>query len=100
MSYLKETCRTDACRIEQRCLILLSPTTQDFLKKSDVNKTGYLDLYEFTDYLIEHERHLHFHFKELDQNQDGKLCLDEIQGAFKRIGVVITTEEAEKLSKR
>ncbi len=45
---------------------------QEFLKKSDKSRTGYLDLDEFTSYLIAHERQLHFHFETLDENKDGK----------------------------
>jgi len=71
-----------------------------FLAKSDTSKTGDLDLSEFTDYLIRHERQLHFVFSTLDENRDGKLCIDEIMGAFKKMGIVITREEAVKLSKR
>ncbi len=50
----------------------------EFLKKSDVSQTGDLDLAEFTDYLIQHERELHFHFETLDENKDGESEEDQL----------------------
>ncbi|XP_040577782.1 calcium-binding mitochondrial carrier protein SCaMC-2 [Lepeophtheirus salmonis] len=72
----------------------------DFLKLSDANKSGNLILSEFVNYLREHEKQLHFVFHSLDENKDGKLCVDEIIGAFKKMGISITPTEAEGLLKR
>lgn len=45
---------------------------QAILVKSDVSKSGDLDLKEFTDYIMQHERELHFVFETLDENKDGE----------------------------
>lgn len=73
---------------------------EDFLKKSDVNNSGDLDINEFVNYLLNHEKQLHFVFSKLDENKDGKLCVSEIISAFKKMGIIVSEAEATKLSKR
>eukprot|EP00096_Caligus_rogercresseyi_P001546 TRINITY_DN1254_c0_g2_i1.p1 TRINITY_DN1254_c0_g2~~TRINITY_DN1254_c0_g2_i1.p1 ORF type:complete len:476 (-),score=120.76 TRINITY_DN1254_c0_g2_i1:355-1782(-) len=79
----------------------ISPTQiDDFLRRSDANESGDLNLSEFVNYLQEHEKQLHFVFTSLDENKDGKLCVGEIIGAFGKMGLRITSQEAEGLLKR
>ena len=93
---------------------------QEFLAKSDANKSGDLNRQEFFDYLRQHERQLRLVFTSIDENKDGKsrnlildwikviklfistgkLCSKEITAAFKKMGIAITEAEAEKLKNR
>ena len=50
----------------------MSVGLQEFIKKSDVSCTGDLNLQEFLDHLIQHERQLHFVFTSLDEDRDGE----------------------------
>lgn len=72
----------------------------EFLDKSDVSNTGDVDLSEFVAYLKRHEKQLQVVFDLLDENKDGKLCINEIIAAFKQMGIVINKHEAEKLKWR
>ena len=45
---------------------------QEFLSKSDANKSGDLNRQEFFDYLRQHERQLRLVFTSIDENKDGK----------------------------
>ena len=45
---------------------------QEFLNKSDANKSGDLNRQEFFDYLRQHERQLRVVFTSIDENKDGK----------------------------
>ena len=73
---------------------------QEFLKKSDRNQSGDLTKSEFVEYLRDHEEKLRRVFADLDENDDGELCTREVVAAFKKMGVSVTEEEAEKLTKR
>ena len=70
------------------------------MKKSDVTKTGDLDLNEFVNYLQEHEQQLKIVFSTLDEDKDGKISVKEIIAAFKRLHIAITEDEAKALLKR
>ena len=73
---------------------------REFLDKSDVSNTGDVDVDEFVQYLKQHEKQLQIVFNLLDENKDGKLCINEIIAAFKQMGIVINKHEAEKLKWR
>ena len=45
------------------------------MKKGDVSQSGDLDKHEFIEYLIKHERQLHFVFTSLDEDRDGENSL-------------------------
>ena len=70
------------------------------MRKSDVSNSGDLDLNEFLNYLLEHEKKLKIVFSTLDENQDGKICSAEVISAFKRLGIAITEQEAKNLMQR
>ena len=73
---------------------------QEFMYKSDVTKSGDLDLNEFVTYLTEHEKQLHIVFSSLDEDQDGKINVKEVVSAFKKLGIAITEAEAKTLMQR
>jgi len=73
---------------------------EEYLAKSDSNQDGVLDLNEFTAYLIEHEKHLHFVFSSLDKDQDGRLSVSELIVAFHEMGIDLQEVEAQILLKR
>lgn len=70
------------------------------MKKSDVSKSGDLDLNEFVGYLTDHEKQLKIVFSTLDENNDGKINTLEVVSAFKKLGIVITEDEARLLLQR
>ena len=70
------------------------------MKKSDVSKSGDLDMNEFLTYLQEHEKQLKIIFSSLDENQDGVISSTEIVSAFHKLGIVITENEARALMQR
>jgi len=72
----------------------------EFMYKSDVTKSGDLDLNEFVTYLQEHEKQLHIVFSSLDEDQDGKINVKEVVSAFKKLGIAITEAEAKTLMQR
>jgi len=73
---------------------------EEFLRLSDVSRSGDLDMAEFMSYLQRHEQQLHIVFSKLDSNQDGKICVDEVVDGFKKMGIVITANEAAALLNR
>ena len=70
------------------------------MRRSDLSRTGDLDMAEFIAYLQKHEQQLHIVFSKLDSNQDGKICVDEVVDGFKKMGIVITEGEAAALLNR
>ena len=70
------------------------------MHKSDVSKSGDLDLNEFLNYLQEHEKQLKIIFSSLDENQDGVISATEIVSAFEKLGISITEIEARALMQR
>ena len=70
------------------------------MHKSDVSKSGDLDLNEFLNYLQEHEKQLKFIFSSLNENQDGVISATEIVSAFEKLGINITEIEARALMQR
>lgn len=70
------------------------------MAKSDVSKSGDLDLCEFLNYLQEHEKQLKIVFSSLDENQDGVISNSEVVSAFKKLGIAITENEAKVLMQR
>jgi len=72
----------------------------EFMKKSDVTKSGDLDMNEFMTYLQDHEQQLKIIFSSLDENQDGVISATEIVSAFQKLGIVITESEARALMQR
>jgi len=72
----------------------------EFMKKSDVTKSGDLNMDEFLTYLQEHEKQLKIIFSSLDENQDGVISATEIVSAFQKLGIVITENEARALMQR
>jgi len=73
---------------------------EEFLRKSDVTLSGDLDMSEFINYLQQHENQLRIVFSHLDQNKDGKICIDEVMAGFKKMGIMITENEAAALLHR
>merc|ERR1719412_1447771 len=73
---------------------------EEFLRKSDVSLSGDLDMSEFVNYLQQHEQQLHIVFSSLDQNKDGKICIDEVVTGFQKMGIMITENEAAALLHR
>jgi len=73
---------------------------EEFLRKSDVSLSGDLDMSEFINYLQQHENQLRIVFSTLDQNKDGKICIDEVTAGFKKMGIMITENEAAALLHR
>ena len=71
-----------------------------FLQRSDASRSGDLSLKEFVEHLQKHEKQLHFVFSKLDTNKDGRVTSEEIKVAFKNLGIIICSEEAEKLVSR
>ncbi len=70
------------------------------MRKSDVSKSGDLDLNEFLTYLQEHEEKLKIVFSTLDENKDGVISVVEVVSAFKKLGISITEGEAKVLMQR
>ena len=52
------------------------------MKKSDVTKSGDLDMNEFMTYLQDHEKQLKIIFSSLDENQDGVRYGDQDETAM------------------
>ena len=73
---------------------------KEFMKKSDVTKSGDLNMDEFLTYLQEHEKQLKLIFSSLDENKDGVISANEIVSAFQKLGIVITENEARALMQR
>ena len=73
---------------------------QELMRKSDISKSGDLDLHEFVTYLTDHEKQLRFTFEALDEDQDGKIGVNEVISAFKKSGIVITESEAKSLMQK
>jgi len=72
----------------------------EFMKKSDITKSGDLNMDEFLTYLQEHEKQLKIIFSSLDENKDGVISPTEIVSAFQKLGIVITENEARALMQR
>ncbi|KAI1289134.1 Calcium-binding mitochondrial carrier protein SCaMC-2 [Halotydeus destructor] len=70
---------------------------REFLQRSDTNQSGDVNFSEFIEYCLEHEKRLQVIFKDIDVNQDGKLDDVEIMDAFKKLGIAIDKDEANKL---
>ncbi|OWF41122.1 calcium-binding mitochondrial carrier protein SCaMC-2-like [Mizuhopecten yessoensis] len=73
---------------------------QEFLKKHDANKDGQIDFAEFLKYVTVHDQQLRLYFKKIDTNQDGTIDASEIQESFRKLGLNIDRDEAEKLLSR
>ncbi|KAI6205684.1 hypothetical protein M3Y94_00820300 [Aphelenchoides besseyi] len=56
-----------------------------------------INLSEFIQYVVEHEKRLEFIFKDLDRNQDGFIDENEIKNYCTKMGVPITDAKAEYL---
>ncbi|KAI6173789.1 hypothetical protein M3Y98_01120200 [Aphelenchoides besseyi] len=56
-----------------------------------------INLSEFIQYVVEHEKRLEFIFKDLDRNQDGFIDENEIKNYCTQMGVPITDAKAEYL---
>lgn len=70
-----------------------------FLKST--RSTGdHLSLADFIHYVREHEKNLRLHFSHLDRNRDGKIDLEELQGAFHDLGIPLDQAEAKNLLQR
>ncbi|XP_060074941.1 calcium-binding mitochondrial carrier protein SCaMC-2-like [Ylistrum balloti] len=73
---------------------------QEFLKKHDANKDGQIDFAEFLKYVTVHDQQLRLYFKKIDTNQDGAIDAGEIQESFRKLGLTIDRNEAQKLLQR
>ncbi|XP_033733359.1 calcium-binding mitochondrial carrier protein SCaMC-2-like [Pecten maximus] len=73
---------------------------QEFLKKHDSNKDGQIDFAEFLKYVTVHDQQLRLYFKKIDTNQDGTIDASEIQESFRKLGLNIDRNEAQKLLQR
>jgi len=73
---------------------------ESFLQKSDKSRSGDLSLREFVEHLQKHEKQLHFVFSALDTNKDGRIASTEIKSAFRKQGIIMDSQEAEKLVAR
>ncbi|KAM9435246.1 mitochondrial adenyl nucleotide antiporter SLC25A24 [Clarias gariepinus] len=70
---------------------------QKIVSSGDSDKDEQLDFAEFANYLKEHEKKLDLTFKSLDKNNDGRIDYSEIQEAFKKLGMKISKEKAQKI---
>ncbi|XP_048774292.1 mitochondrial adenyl nucleotide antiporter SLC25A25-like isoform X2 [Ostrea edulis] len=68
-----------------------------FFDKHDKDKDGLIDFGEFVKYVRDHESKLRLYFKNIDINDDGSIDKDEIIASFKKLGVNIDSNEADKL---
>lgn len=73
---------------------------KDFFKRHDTNHDGQITFQEFVEFIQDHEKKLHEYFQKIDVNRDGSIDVPEILESFKRLGVKIEKEEAERLMKR
>jgi len=70
---------------------------EEFLRHSDVDGSGDLNMKEFVSYLQDHTKKLHIVFSKLDQNKDGAICINEIVEGFKKMGIFVSENEAAAL---
>ena len=82
------------------CFHITEEQILELMRKSDISKSGDLDLHEFVTYLTDHEKQLRFTFEALDEDQDGKIGVNEVISAFKKSGIVITESEAKSLMQK
>lgn len=73
---------------------------ESFLRHTDTENRGHVDLAEFIHYVREHEKNLLLHFTHLDKDCDGKVNLDDLICGFKELGIEIDEDEALRLFKR
>lgn len=71
-----------------------------FLRQTDKENRGHVNLAEFIHYIREHEKNLLLHFTHLDKDGDGKVNLDDLISGFKELGIEIDADEALQLFKR
>lgn len=93
--------RIDINDLTQALSTLQVPQTpghaKKFFDKHDKDKDGLIDFAEFVKYVTDHERKLRLYFKKIDTNDDGSIDKEEIIESFKRLGVAIDPNEADKL---
>jgi len=51
---------------------------QEIMKRADTDSNAVIDLNEFVQYMLSHERKLYLAFTSLDKNSDGKRILVQI----------------------
>lgn len=69
------------------------PQARQFLRQND----GSMDIADFISYMKEHEKKLLLVFKKFDINKDGRIDVEEVQKAFRQLGIVIDKTEATNL---
>nr|KAG5712570.1 hypothetical protein BaRGS_011544 [Batillaria attramentaria] len=69
-------------------------------KKYDKDEDDQIDFNEFVRYVLDHEKELRLHFKNIDANDDGSIDAGEIVESFRKLGVTIDIKEAERLLQR
>nr|CAH8848392.1 unnamed protein product [Trichobilharzia regenti] len=77
-----------------------SKTAKKIITKGDSDNDETLTFQEFLSYIQDAETHLKLAFKEIDQNNDERIDVGEIQSAMKRLGVNVNEADAKKLLKR
>ncbi|KAM8883552.1 mitochondrial adenyl nucleotide antiporter SLC25A24 [Synchiropus picturatus] len=70
---------------------------QKIVSSGDQDKDDSLDFTEFSRYLKEHEKKLHLTFKSLDQNQDGRIDVAEVQRSLSDLGLNLSRDDAQKI---
>lgn len=71
-----------------------------FLRQTDTENRGHVNLAEFIHYIREHEKNLLLHFTHLDKDGDGNVNLEDLISGFKELGIEIDADEALQLLKR
>ncbi|KAM9823608.1 mitochondrial adenyl nucleotide antiporter SLC25A24-like [Neosynchiropus ocellatus] len=70
---------------------------QKIVSSGDQDKDNSLDFSEFSRYLKEHEKKLRLTFKSLDQNQDGRIDVAEVQRSLSDLGLNLSRDDAQKI---